>query len=145
MDMRQDRNHKCIQINEFVCCTSMDMRQECTSHATLYLTPSNQTRAAKHANADTTKQHCKHTRRLRGRGANPTPQHLRTTPRSPKTFVYYEAGVRTLHPNTCKPAPHITKTPVDYEAGVQTHNFNTIPNYHSDANNRNALLPKAPL
>ena len=73
------------------------------------------------------------------------PNTCKPQPRIPKTPVNHEAGMQTLDPNICKPATHTTKTPVDYEAMVQTLNFNTIPNENSDANNRNALFPKAPL
>ena len=109
----------------------MDMRRECISHARLQSTHSNQARAAKHVNADTTNRHDK--------------PPWKPAQRTPKTPVDYEAAVQTLHPNICKQAPHITKTPVDYEAMVQTFNFNTSPNQNRNANKHNALFPKAPL
>ena len=108
----------------------MDMRHECISHARLQSTHSNQARAAKHVNADTTNRHDKHA--------------WKPAQRTPKTPVDYEAEVQTLHPNTCKQAPHITKTPVDYEAMLQTLNFNTIPNPNRDAEKTQRVVSRSP-
>ena len=78
MNMRQECNHKCIQITKRKCCISMDMRQECKPSPRTPKTPV-------HYEAGVQTQ---------------DPNTWKPAPLTTKTPVQYEAGVKTLSFNT---------------------------------------------